>query len=36
MMREHLNARPGFHFSGLYFYPRKRIGCPAPGGGRVR
>jgi hypothetical protein len=25
------DTRPGFYFGGFYFYPRKRIGGPAPG-----
>jgi len=36
IVRTDLNTRPGFYFYGFYFYPRKRIGCPAPGGERVR
>jgi hypothetical protein len=36
-MRSNLNTRYEFTFEGFYFYyPRRRIECPAPRGRRVR
>ena len=35
VMASDLIFHTGFYFGGFYFYPRQRIGCPAPEGERV-